>query len=150
VQQAIKIRPGIPDYRNNYALVLLKQGRLDEAISSGQKALELKKDYGAPNGIIAEALHQKGLKAESIIYWERYVQREPERYYAYLALMDLYDSTGDEAALEATLQHLIQRIGGDQVCQIMRRIQERKNMFAHVPDENRIRAILKKTARAPS
>ena len=150
VQRAMTIRPGMPDYRNNYALVLLKQGRLDEAIASGRKALELKKNYGAPNGIIAEALHQKGLTAESITYWEKYVRREPERYYAYLALMDLYDSTGDEAALETTLQHLIQRIGEDQILQVARRIQERKNMFAHVPDENRIRAILKKTARAPS
>jgi tetratricopeptide (TPR) repeat protein len=148
MQQAIKIRPGVPDYRNNYALVLLKQGRLDEAISSAQKALELKKDYGAPNGIIAEALHRKGLTAESIAYWEEYVKREPERYYAYLALIDLYDETGNGTALEDTVKHLRQRIGNDQILQIARRIQERKNMFAHVPDVTRIRSILDKTRQA--
>jgi tetratricopeptide (TPR) repeat protein len=145
MQQAIKIRPGLADYRNNYALVLLKQGKLDEAIDSSRKALDLKPDYGEPNGIIAEALHRKGMTAESITYWEKYLQREPERYYAYLALMDLYESTGNRVALEDTLKHLLQRVRKDQVLQVVRRIHERKNMFAHVPDPNRIRYILEKT-----
>jgi len=145
VLQAIKIRPGLADYWNNYALILLKQGRLDEAIASSQKALELKRDYGSPNGIIAEAFHRKGMKTESITYWEKYLQREPERYYAYLALMDLYESTGDMAALEKTLRHLLERVGREKVLQIVRLVRERKNMFAHVPDPARIRYILEKT-----
>ncbi len=143
--QAIKIKPGLPDYRNNYALVLLKQGRLDEAIASSQKALELKPDYGEPNGIMAEALHRKGMTAESITSWEKYLQRAPDRYYAYLALMDLYESAGNRAALEDTLKQLLQRVRKDQVLQIVQRIHERKNMFAHVPDPERIRYILEKT-----
>jgi DNA-binding SARP family transcriptional activator len=85
------------------------------------------------------------MTAESITYWEKYLQREPERYYAYLALMDLYESTGNRVALEDTLKHLLQRVRKDQVLQVVRRIHERKNMFAHVPDPNRIRYILEKT-----
>ncbi len=150
MQQAVKIKPGLPDYRNNYALVLLKQGRLVEAIDSSRKALDLKPDYGEPNGIIAEAFHQKGMTTESITCWERYLQREPERYYAYLALMDLYESTGNRAALEETLKQLLLRVRKDQVLQIVRRIHERKNMFAHVPDPARIRYILEKTRPAAS
>ena len=146
--QAIKVKPGLADYRNNYALVLLKQGRLDEAIESSQKALKLKSDYGEPNGIMAEAFHQKGMTAESITRWEKYLQREPERYYAYLALMDLYESTGNREALEGTLEQLLQRIRKDQVLQIVRRIRDRKNMFAHVPDPERIRYILENTPSA--
>ena len=145
MQQVIKIKPGLADYWNNYALVLLKQGRLDEAVASSQKALELKPDYGEPNGIMGEAFHRKGMTAESITCWEKYLQREPDRYYAYLALIDLYESTGNRAALEEKLKQLLLRVREDQVFEVVHRIGERKNMFAHVPDPKRIRYILENT-----
>ena len=146
MSEAIALKPGLPDYRNNDALVLLKLGDYEGAIAAGRIALELKPDYSEPRAIIAEALHLKGRTAEAISFWEDYLKREPDRYYAYLALLDLYDAAGNRESFETVRRGLLEKLSTDNVRRVVEMIDQRKNMFAHVPNRQRVEALLAKGA----
>jgi Flp pilus assembly protein TadD len=61
-QEAIRLKPDYADAYNNLGVILLNQGRIDEAIKQLQEAIRLKPDYADAQNNLARAL---GLKSKS-------------------------------------------------------------------------------------
>lgn len=143
ILEALRMKPGFAEYHNNHALVLLKKGMYDEAIESASTALALRKSYREPRCIIAEAYRQKGLYDSSISHWQEVLREDPDRRYAYLALMDLYHAAGNREALAKTTKLLLETLDENQVFDIVIEIHRRANLFAHVPNPQTISTILR-------
>ncbi len=143
ILEALRMRPGFAEYHNNHALILLKEERYDEAIEAASRARALRKSYREPRCIIAEAYRRKGLYDQSIAHWQEVLREDPDRRYAYLALMDLYHAAGDREALGETTRLLLEKIDENQVFDIVMEIHRRANLFAHVPNPQTISTIIR-------
>jgi arylsulfatase A-like enzyme/Tfp pilus assembly protein PilF len=72
-RKAIELDPGLASAYNGLAGVYHVVGQIDNAISLWKKALELEPDYDFPIYNLGVAYFEKGNKAQSLIYFERYL-----------------------------------------------------------------------------
>jgi tetratricopeptide (TPR) repeat protein len=63
---------------NNLGNEFTRQGRLDEAISHYQTALQVKPDYAEAHYNLAEALLRKGALDEAIVHYQKALQIDPD------------------------------------------------------------------------
>jgi tetratricopeptide (TPR) repeat protein len=63
---------------NNLGIVFLGQGKLDDAISLLQRAVDLRPDNSPAHENLAKALLQKGLVAEALIHYRKLLDLQPD------------------------------------------------------------------------
>jgi protein O-mannosyl-transferase len=63
---------------NNLGIVFLRQGRLDEAISLLQAAVDLRSDNSPAHENLAKALLQKGQVADALIHYRKLLELQPD------------------------------------------------------------------------
>jgi tetratricopeptide (TPR) repeat protein len=63
---------------NNLGNVQIQQGKLDEAITSYRRALELQPDYAAAYNNLGLALRDQGRWEEAIACWRRALELQPD------------------------------------------------------------------------
>ena len=63
---------------NNLGIVYLRQGKLDEAISLLQAAVDLRPDNSPAHENLAKALLQKGKVADALIHYQRLLELQPD------------------------------------------------------------------------
>src|SRR4029077_5977115 len=63
---------------NNLGIVFLGQGKVDEAISLLQSAVDLRPDNSPAQENLAKALLQKGLVADALVHYRKLLELEPD------------------------------------------------------------------------
>jgi protein O-mannosyl-transferase len=63
---------------NNLGIIFLQNGRLDDAISRLQAAIDLRSENGPAHNNLAKALLQKGRVAEAMVHYHKFLEIEPE------------------------------------------------------------------------
>ena len=63
---------------NNLGIVFLEKGRLDEAISLLQAAVDLRPENGPAHENLAKALLQKGRVADALVHYRKLLELQPE------------------------------------------------------------------------
>src|SRR6266478_661574 len=63
---------------NNLGIVFLRQGKVDQAISLLQAAIDLRPENGPAHNNLAKALLQKGRVAEAMVHYRKFLEIEPE------------------------------------------------------------------------
>lgn len=63
---------------NNLGIIFLAKGRLDDAISSLQAAIDLRPENAPAHDNLAKALLQKGQVAEAMVHYRKFLELEPE------------------------------------------------------------------------
>jgi protein O-mannosyl-transferase len=63
---------------NNLGIVFLRQGKLDEAISLLQAAVDLRPDNSPAHENLAKALLQKGKVADALIHYQKLLELQPD------------------------------------------------------------------------
>jgi protein O-mannosyl-transferase len=107
VEQGLAHWPEDVPLRNNLSVLLLRSGRLDEAIREGLKVLAVEPENAAALGIIGEAYRRKGQYGTSALYWETYVKNRPLGARGYCALVELYAKTGQKRELTKAIAVLL-------------------------------------------
>lgn len=64
--------------KNNLGIVFLRQGKLDEAISLLQAAVDLRPDNSPAHENLAKALLQKGQVADALIHYRKLLELQPD------------------------------------------------------------------------
>ena len=63
---------------NNLGIIFLEKGRLDDAISNLQAAIDLRPENAPAHDNLAKALLQKGQVAEAMVHYRKFLEIEPE------------------------------------------------------------------------
>jgi tetratricopeptide (TPR) repeat protein len=63
---------------NNLGIVFLEKGKLDQAISMLQAAIELRPENGPAHNNLAKALLQKGRLDEAMVHYRKFLEIEPQ------------------------------------------------------------------------
>ncbi len=91
------------------ATALAEQGKLDEAVASYRRALELKPDFAEAHYNLANALSDQGKLEEALAGYRRALELKPDYAAAHCNLghvrKELGDLSGADASFRAALQH---------------------------------------------
>jgi tetratricopeptide (TPR) repeat protein len=63
---------------NNLGIIFLEKGKLDEAISRLQAAIDLRPENGPAHNNLAKALLQKGELAQAMVHYRKFLEIEPQ------------------------------------------------------------------------
>jgi tetratricopeptide (TPR) repeat protein len=141
-QSAIVFAPNNEVSHNNFALILLKEGNLDGAIKTANKAVLLHSGFINPLGILGEAYRLKGNYARSEYYLKELLKKEPNNINALLASLELYHLLGEKEELLQTMGKVLSLSHkGD----IVDMIKKNKNKYLpYTPDPQRLLPIFQK------
>jgi Tfp pilus assembly protein PilF len=71
---------------NNLGIIFLEKGRLDDAISNLQAAIDLRPENAPAHDNLAKALLQKGQVADAMVHYRKFLELEPENVEAHNTL----------------------------------------------------------------
>jgi tetratricopeptide (TPR) repeat protein len=77
-QEALKIKPGAAEFRNNLGTALQQEGRVDEAIAQYREALQIKPNEAEMRYNLGNALLQKGRVDEAAADYQKALQIKPD------------------------------------------------------------------------
>jgi tetratricopeptide (TPR) repeat protein len=77
-KQALAVTTNNDVAENNLGIVYLRQGKLDEAISLLQAAVDLRPDNSPAHENLAKALLQKGKVADALIHYRKLLELQPD------------------------------------------------------------------------
>jgi protein O-mannosyl-transferase len=77
-RQALAVTTNNDVAENNLGIVFLQQGKLDEAISLLQAAVDLRPDNSPAHENLAKALLQKGQVADALIHYRKLLELQPD------------------------------------------------------------------------
>ncbi|MBW2560152.1 MAG: tetratricopeptide repeat protein, partial [Deltaproteobacteria bacterium] len=134
--------PDNASFRNTLGVVLLKEGRYDEAIQEARRALSLDPDLSNALCVLGEAFRRKGNRRAAIIYWERYIEKNPNDLEGNLALIDLYSRGGDQDPLSRTIGKLICLKGSKGWHELIEQVRRAPQPPAYMPDQKELIPII--------
>jgi hypothetical protein len=145
IRNALKIKPYAVEYRELYALILLKRGNTRQASIEASKVLQQDSNRTFPRLVLAEVQWQKGIYDRAISNLEDVVRKQPLYSQAHLFLIDLYDKKGDKNALGEGVSSLMYLKGERKLGEFVRRSAGDKYSSVHVIDADRMLSIIKRT-----
>ncbi|MBN2397142.1 MAG: tetratricopeptide repeat protein [Deltaproteobacteria bacterium] len=104
---ALSAWPDNAYFRHAMGFVLLKTGKYNQAIREARRALSLDPNLDSALCILGEAFRRKGSYRPATVCWERYIEKHPNDPEGNLALIELYDKSGDRDALSRTIGRLL-------------------------------------------
>lgn len=107
ILKAISLKPGASDGYTKYALILLHQNKTKEALKAAHHAWNLNFANTEAKMIIAEIMSRRKQNDRSIMLWESCLREVPGNQRAILALVELYDRTGQYEKAIVKLNFLI-------------------------------------------
>lgn len=140
---ALSIWPENAYLRETLALVLLKVGNCDDAIKMAQNVLIRNSDMDVSLSIIAEAYRRKGNNRLAIIYWERFLQQNPNNVEGNLALMVLYAKQNRKEKLDGTITKLVCLKGSDSWDNFIHPFIKDASVLAYTPSPKEITPLIR-------
>jgi tetratricopeptide (TPR) repeat protein len=104
---ALSSWPDNASLHHTMGFVLLKTGKYDQAIREARRALSLDPNLDNALCVLGEAFRRKDSYRPATVYWERYIKKHPNDAEGNLALIELYDKSGDRDALSQTIGRLL-------------------------------------------
>jgi tetratricopeptide (TPR) repeat protein len=102
----VKKFPRNPDCQRFLSLVLLKNGETAESIRVARSLLQSYPEMIGIYPILGEAYRRESQGAHAAGYWERYLAKKPDSVRAHLALIEIYNTVGQDAKLMKTVEAL--------------------------------------------
>jgi tetratricopeptide (TPR) repeat protein len=131
--------PKNPDLNALSGLILVRQGRCDEALQAAKKAIAVEPLNLAAIAVLGRGHQCKGNYATAIDFWKTFVKREPRSLYAILALIELYDLEGDNLALRRYLNRLMTIGKRKPLDKILEMAVRESSLSPYIPDVDRIK-----------
>ncbi len=150
IQLALDENPRSPVYLINDGLISLKEGNTVRAVAAALKILSMNENDTSAMVIAAEAHRQRKNNELSISFWQQALARETNRLDAHLALIELYDRTGQQELLIKTTCRLFTLTNKRELKNKVREIRREKYMHAYIPDEGVIFPIIDRVFRSLS
>ncbi len=148
IQLALNENPRSSVYIINDGLISLKEGNTAGAVTAALKILSMNENEVSAMVIAAEAHRQRKNDELSISLWQKILARDPKRLDAHLALLELYDRTGQRELLTKTTCHLFTLTNKRDLRNKVREIRRENYMHAFIPDEGVIFPIIDRMFRS--
>jgi len=139
---ALSSWPDNASLRYAMSLVLLKAGKDDQAIREARRALSIDPDLSGVLRVLGEASRRKGKERLAVVYWERYLETNPNDLEGNLALVDLYSGGNDRDALSRVIGRLICLKGSRGWHELVGRVLKETKALAYIPDPEEIVPII--------
>ena len=148
IQLALDENPRSSVYLINDGLISLKEGNTGGAITAALKILSMNENDTSAMALAAEVHRQRKNDHLSVFFWQKALARDPKRLDAHLALIELYDRTGQRELLIKTTCHLFTLTNRQQLKNLIRDSRREKYMHAYIPDEGVIFPIINRVFRS--
>jgi len=148
IQLALDENPRSSVYLINDGLISLKEGNTDGAVTAALKILSMNENDTSAMVLAAEAHRQRKNDELSISFWQKALTREPKRLDVHLALIELYDRTGQKELLTKTTCHLFTLTNKRELKNKVREIRRANYMHAYIPDEGVIFPVIDRVLRS--
>jgi len=141
--EALSSWPEIADLRHTLGFVLLKVGQYDHAMKEARRALSLNPDLSNALCVLAEASRRKGNDRLAIIYWQQYIETNPNDLEANLALVELYARQNKKDDLSRTIVKLMSLKGSKSWHALLDQLLRDTKIAAYTPDLEEMISIIK-------
>jgi len=102
IKKAIRIDPDSKQFHSTSSLILLKEGKPDQAIEEANKGGEFNKNY-----LIGEAYRLKKNLKKAAFFFNRHLAQYPNQFPVNLALIEIYYQLENQEALKQRVLHLM-------------------------------------------
>ena len=144
ILKAIRILPDSGKFYSTYSLILLQKGDADGALTAAKKAILLDGKVNKVNYFIGEAHRLNEELNKSVFYFERYLKLFPDHVAVNIALIELYDLTGNRIKLKQRVFHLLNLAGKNELSEMIMNYHKEYN-FADLSRIKRIRQAIRVT-----
>ena len=141
---ALSLWPENADLRHTLGFVLLKMGEYDQAIKQARHALSFNPGLSNALCVLGEASRRKGNYALAILYWKRYLEKNPNDLEGNLALIELYSRENNKEALSRTIGKLMYLKGSKDWSELIDQLLKDKNRSAYLPIREETITILRR------
>jgi len=148
IQLAVDENPRNSVYLINDGLISLKEGNTAGAVTAALKILSMNENDTSAMVLAAEAHRQRKNDELSISFWQKALARAPNRLDAHLALIELYERTGQRKLLTKTVCRLFTLTNRRELRNKVREIRRENYMHAYIPDEGVIFPIIDRVFRS--
>lgn len=124
--------------RESLALVLLKVGKYDDSIKMARNVLTRDANLDKAMTIIAEAYRRKGNDGLATIYWERFLEKNPNDLEGNIALMELYARQNKKEKFSGIITRLVCLKGSNSWDSFIHQFSKDANISAYTPSPEKI------------
>ena len=138
-----EVKPVIKDKLNKYpdnsellelySLILLKDGRIDDAQYFARKCLKINSNSLPALEIMAETCRAKNNYDGAISYWKLVRMYSSQNAYANLALIELYKKNKDTKMLDQEIRFLFHLQGSEKLNEYIRQLNKDEMLIVYVP-----------------
>ena len=133
IKKAIQADPESKQFHSTNSLILLKEGKPDQAIAEAKKGEEFNKNY-----LIGEAYRLKNDLNKSAVFYKRHLAQYPNQFPVNLALIEIYYLLEDQEALKQRVLHVMGLIEEKKLPEIILEFHKELNFL----DYSRIKRIV--------
>lgn len=137
--EALSYWPENADLHYLSGLVHVRQGRCMDALTSAEKALAIDPNHLEALTVLGQSYHCQGNYTLALVYWKRFVDREPRNLFGILALIELYDLGGKPHGAKRYLERLSSISGQRSLGQVLQLAIQEGVLSPYVPDVERIK-----------
>jgi tetratricopeptide (TPR) repeat protein len=138
IRKGMRLNPESAKIRTTLSLILLRKGRVDEAIKEGKKALMLDDKFSGALYLIGESYRLKGQLKPSVYYFEQHLRKYPNQLAVNISLIELYYLLNDQTALKQRVFHLISLVKKRPLSEILKAYHNEINCL----DDSRIQRVV--------
>jgi tetratricopeptide (TPR) repeat protein len=140
---ALSIWPDSANLRNAQGFVLLKMGKYDQSVKEAQQALLLNPDLSDALCILGEASRSKGNYGLATLYWQSYIEKNPNDLQGNLALIELYARQNKKDNLSQTIGKLMVLKGSKSWHELINQLVRDSNRMVYIPDSEPMISIIR-------
>jgi tetratricopeptide (TPR) repeat protein len=140
---ALSIWPDSANLRNAQGFVLLKMGKYDQSVKEAQQALLLNPDLSDALCILGEASRRKGNYGLATLYWQSYIEKNPNDLQGNLALIELYARQNKKDNLSRTIGKMMVLKGSKSWHELINQLVRDSNRMVYIPDPEAMISIIR-------
>jgi tetratricopeptide (TPR) repeat protein len=141
---AVERNPASSEMREFRSLVLLRQGRYDEALHEAMTARAIDDSGARSLALVGEIYNQRGDYDQAIRWWREFMKRNPESVDGWCALIDLYDRVNDRDGLVPLANMITDRMGNADIRDFLKEKTGRGGISIHEIDQEHVAAIIER------
>lgn len=144
IVSALSKWPDNAELRRTHALLMLKFGKYDRAISEAKLSLALDPRQSGALSVLGEAFRHKGNEKAATFYWQKYSEKQPDTVQGNLALIELYAHQGRNDDLSRSIGRMMILKGSESWAEFIDKYTDDTSPAAYVPDQKELLDIIEK------
>jgi tetratricopeptide (TPR) repeat protein len=131
IRKALSLDPASALYTRTLSIILLRDGRVDDAMKQAVRARQLDDTLPEPLYVLGEAYRIKKKWHRAAHYFEKFLESRPGNLDARMALIEIYDTMGEKSLAKQHIFALMAEKGQREFLDVLLDFDEQMNFLGH-------------------